>query len=66
MEAGATMVNDVSGGTMDPRMHRQVWGLGWTVQLPWDGLSSCRCAVDGLGVCPPYGQNLWPRRVCLW
>lgn len=24
VEAGATMVNDVSGGTMDPRMHRQV------------------------------------------
>jgi 2-amino-4-hydroxy-6-hydroxymethyldihydropteridine diphosphokinase/dihydropteroate synthase len=28
VEAGATMVNDVSGGTMDPRMHRQVAELG--------------------------------------
>lgn len=30
VEAGATMVNDVSGGTLDPRMHRQVGSLTGT------------------------------------
>lgn len=30
VEAGATMVNDVSGGALDPRMHRTVGGrAGW-------------------------------------
>jgi hypothetical protein len=48
VQAGATMVNDVSGGTMDSRMHRQVTSRkAWVATTGGEGSLCCAGAAWG-------------------
>lgn len=69
VEAGATMVNDVSGGTLDPRMHRQVGVTcvgGWVWLAGWvDEPAGCRRRLTAVPACLPLSRwRSWGCRTC--